>query len=610
MKKQIEKMVEKLKTTVWGKAIIVTFILLVIGFLSYIFYFKGLFAFKENEKRLLDGARHYYERNPLKLPKEGQVAEISLLSLYEGDWVTSLLIPGKSRVCSEDGFVRVINKNGAYTYFVSLNCGKYHSKMDSKAPEIILKGANPLVIHPGEEYQDPGVEKVVDNKDTIKVEEVLIDTSKLNVNKVGNYEVTYKVYDGTFNLGKVTREVVVADTLSGKIEKDKGENHIYKGTVNDNYVLFSGMLFRAVKVNENKETMLITDNNIANVLYTTGSTDYKDSNVYTWLNEYFYSKISANSQKYMVDNTWCYDMQGSLDTPNNCAQKVEAKVGLLSLNEYMQSLEGEKSYLLTLHDFLLLNLQDDSHVWATNPGESHLPEADTSGTLEGIHPVIILQKDICIIAGDGTKDNPYKLQDYYYGKENEELKTRLIGEYVNYSGYDFRISNISNDGKVELTSSGTLMNLTTKEPLTFAYQENTVPSTDINAEGNLFHYLDNEIINYISEKLITKNTYQIPIINREQTYKELEKKEITSYFSVPATYEIFSGVGDGTTAMIYWLSDQKDNQVAMINPANGLAFYLDKMTYPENGIKLKLTLKEGTKIASGKGTVQNPYIVK
>ena len=182
--------------------------------------------------------------------------------------------------------------------------------------------------------------------------------------------------------------------------------------------------------------------------------------------------------------------------------------------------------------------------------------------------------------------------------------------YVNYSGYDFRISNISNDGKVELTSSGPLMNLTTKEPLTFAYQENTVPSTDINAEGNLFHYLDNEIINYISEKLITKNTYQIPIINREQTYKELEKKEITSYFSVPATYEIFSGVGDGTTAMIYWLSDQKDNQVAMINPANGLAFYLDKMTYPENGIKLKLTLKEGTKIASGKGTVQNPYIVK
>lgn len=604
------KKVKQFFKTIPGKITILALILFGVGFLTYQFYFKNQFAFSENEQIFLDGIKEYLERYPRELPEEGSFKEVSLEEMYNLGWVDTLYVPGKNRVCKEDSFIRVIrNENEKYTYLVSLTCGKYKSKTDNVKPTITLKGDNPLVLHLGDEYTEPGIEKVKDNKDSLKIEDVKIDTSKLDLTKTGTYKVTYQVYDKSFNEAKVEREVIIAETLSRKITTTKGENYAYKGLASDNYVLFSGILFRIVKLNQDKTVMLIAENNIANVLY--GSEDYPNSNIYHWLNTYFYEHLSSKSQSYIVDSSWCYDAQLTNTTPNNCTKKANGKVGLLSLNDYLFTKEEASSYLLDNARFMLLNLSDSENLWMSDLNNQESLATYPKSNFVGVRPVINLSSDICITGGNGTYDSPYKLQDYTYGRENDLLSSRLIGEYVFYSGYQAQISNILEDGSIELTSSELMKNQTTGKYVSASFNGNTtIPNPE--EEGNLYQYLNNEVINYISEKHLVKREYEIPELITDKKFDEAKKIKINATLSIPASYEMFSGYNKNYTAedVIYWLSDYQDNNVMILNGNNGIAFKLNKNTFPKNAIKFKMTLKPGLSIASGKGTVKDPYYVR
>ena len=604
-----EKM-RKFFKSVPGKIMILAFSLFLVGFLVYEFHYKNLFVFKENETLFLEGTKEYLERNPNKLPRDDSFTEISLMDMYKMEYVDSLYIPGKNRVCSENGFVRVINNNGVYSYLVSLTCGKYKSKIDSISPSITLKGDTPLVLHLGDTYVEPGIDKVEDNKDKLKIEDVKIDTSRLDLKNTGVYKVVYTVYDNTYNKTTVEREVIVADTLSGKIEREMGANYTYKGRVDNNYVLFSGMLFRIVKVNDNHEVMLITEDNISNLLYKTGNGTYPESNIYTWLNETFYNHLSKRSQSFVKESTWCYDMQDALTTPNHCTNKVDAKVGLLTLNDYLNTKEGTTSYLLNNAKFVFLNLANNNTTWVSDLYSQELVQQNKVDTLLGVRLVIVLKSDICITSGNGTISSPYKLQDYNYGLENDKLNSRLIGEYVMYSGYTFQISKLLEDGTIELTSSELMKNQTTRDFLNITFQENTSIIPNVEEEGNFYYQLNNNLINHISEESLVKREYELPIIDNTKKYNELEKTTISSYLSVPASYEMFSGFNHGQEDRIYYLSDYSENLVTFINGSNGVGFQLNKMTFPTNAVKIKITLNKNMKIISGKGTRDNPYYVK
>ena len=108
-------------------------------------------------------------------------------------------------------------------------------------------------------YQEPGIKEVKDNKDKLTSSDVAIDTSKVNTSKVGTYKVDYKVYDKTYNVGKTSRTVIVAETISDNIIRNKGANFTYIGDIDDNYVLFSGMMFRIVGVDNEGNIKLITE---------------------------------------------------------------------------------------------------------------------------------------------------------------------------------------------------------------------------------------------------------------------------------------------------------------------------------------------------------------
>ncbi len=610
----MKKLWKKWISSIWGKVSIVALVLILVGILSYLLYFKNQFQFQENEDIFLAGVQNYYEHNPLRLPDDGTFTEVSLEDMYKGSWVESLFIPGSSRLCSEDSFVRVIADGEEYHYMVALTCGKYHSRVDSTAPVITLKGDETIVLHLGSEFQDPGIEEVKDNKDKLSIEDVKVDTSKLDLTKTGTYQVTYKVHDKSYNVAKVNRTVIVADTLSGKIEREKGSGYVYRGLAEDNYVLFSGMLFRIVKLNADKSVVLITENNIANVSYNTNEESYPDSNIYTWLNQVFLPSISSNSSSYLVDQTWCYDEQNAITAANSCQQSVTGKVGLLTLNDFLNSKDGNVSYLLDNGRFSFLNKMDARTIWMSDLNNSDSVNTMTSNSLTGVRPVIALSSDICITAGDGTYDNPYKLQDYSYGKENELLNTRLIGEYVVYSGYLFRIRGIDEDGNIQVVSAELLKNQTTGDLLLGQYADSITSFVpNVGEEGNLYYMLNNDIINHLSESSIVRREYTIPRFDATRPYFEWETKAINSYLSIPASYEMFSAFSKShlEQQQIYWLSDyDEEGNVTILNGNNGIAFHLREDSFPENAFKVVLTLDKKLEIASGRGTMRNPYYVR
>ena len=586
--------------------LIIGIVLIGIGYLGYDVFVASKLEFQENERLFLEGVKKYYDFNPTKLPSVNGYREVSLDDMYDGKWVQILKVNNK--LCDGTSFMRVINDNGNYRYITYLKCDKYKSSVDSTKPEIILNGEDTVIVHLNTTYQDSGIKEVKDNKDKLTSSDVVIDTSKVDTSKVGTYKVDYKVYDKTYNVGKTSRTVIVAETLSDNIIRNKGANFTYIGDIDDNYVLFSGMMFRIVGVDNEGNIKLITDNVVSNVSY--GENDYKESNIYTWLNEYFYNHLNENSKKYMKEVTWCYDNQENPGTIDTCNNSVNAKVGLLSVSEYERAKVNNRSYLTQVARYYLLNKQIDNNIWIPDIHTENTLATVKSSDLVGVRPSIVLDKSIFLTGGNGTLDNPFKLQDYTYGVENDKLNTRLIGEYVHFSGYNFRISEIDNSGNERLTAVDLLERENGLVSARYGDVEKIKP--DVNQEGNLFYDLNNNAINYITEDLLISHEYEIPVFELGKKYNELETTTIKSKISVPASYEMFSAVNKGTNnAVIYWLSDYSEDGIAtIVNGNNGIAFNLSRSIFEDNALKIVIYLKDSVKIVSGKGTINNPYHVR
>ncbi|MFC4618680.1 immune inhibitor A domain-containing protein [Camelliibacillus cellulosilyticus] len=110
-----------------------------------------------------------------------------------------------------------VNKLGTYTltYSVSDSSGNKAEEVtrtvkviDQDAPTITLKGDNPLTLKVGQKYKEPGYQ-ATDNVDGNLTKAVKVDTSKLNVKKVGKYTVTYTVSDKSGNQAIAKRTVNV-----------------------------------------------------------------------------------------------------------------------------------------------------------------------------------------------------------------------------------------------------------------------------------------------------------------------------------------------------------------------------------------------------------------
>lgn len=124
-----------------------------------------------------------------------------------------------------------------------------------------LNGSDTVVVNVFDEYKEEGATAVIHGVD--KTKEIIINSNKVNTNKLGTYKVTYKLKIGILNISKrLTRKVEVVDIQAPEIEVDtesifldvNEEMAIPTATAKDNY---DGDLTKKIETTNNIDTSKI-----------------------------------------------------------------------------------------------------------------------------------------------------------------------------------------------------------------------------------------------------------------------------------------------------------------------------------------------------------------
>lgn len=583
-------------------------LMLIVGIFSWKYYFSNYYLFSKNEELFLETVERYFEYHSIYLPKSGNIKTVTLEELYKDSRIDVINIPNKNISCSEDSWVKVYNDNGKYIYHTYLKCGKYETKVDHEGPEIKLNGDSTIYVSLGKEYKEPGVKSVKDNKDgNISVENVKIN-SKVNTKKTGTYTVKYSAKDKLNNLTEVTRKVIVVRNLTDIVKDSTDESNYYKGNINNNYLLFSGMMFRIIGAKDDGSVLIISDEVLNNLRI--DSNKYENSNMDKYLNNVYLNII--NDKKFIQEADYCVD-DITTSGQATCDKTIKRMVSMLSAYDFYKTFENDKSFLCGNISYALTNYSDGKNVNSVFYGYDCMDILSDDNQLPAIKPVLTLKKDLVVSSGKGTKTNPYKLNDYNYGKTHDKINTRLVGEYVNYSGYVFRIIKtdkdyvqlIAIDGMKKYNSNSSVDYLNLVVPnngkdYTFNVKDNNNPGYIIN----------DQYIDYINDSNLISYEYKIPT-NESKVYSNYKTSSVKTKISLPKTYDLFSGVHSTNVGYMYLYLDKSliENHVFNVNVNNGKVFDDIANQYGKYCFKPVITVKGDLKIKSGKGTINSPYYI-
>lgn len=602
-----------------GIIIIVVFVVVLLLLLIWNFWLQKLYLFTKNESLLEKAGKDYFELNSKKLPNEDNgVSTVSLQTLYKEKWISSVYVPGTDKLCDiKNSWVKVRKEDGVNVYYTYLSCDKYESSVDHIGPEITLNGANTINIDRGTTYQDAGIKSVVDDKDGVLDNSIVKVKVEVDTSKIGNYTVTYTAYDSLRNKTVKTRNIQVVDMLDTVTKKKTGSLDYFKGNISDNYVLFSGMLWRIIGINEDNSIKLITASTVGNMNYNTSTGSFMDSDIKTWLNDYFYNHINKESKKYIVDSSWCNDTIADNElSKSECSSKTEkTKVGLLSIQEFNRSLEnGSDTYLQSPYMFWLLNRKDKEASWVNRNDFIFAYDSNflsfTSTTLLGVRPVINVSDDMAILSGDGTIDNPYRLNDYKVAKKQTKLNTRISGEYVTYSGYLFRIMEVDSDGTTKVVMDQTLQDNNDEILIRYDNGDND-KIYNPKQKGNIGYQVVNKMTTYINTKLFVSKEIGVPVYEKRATFTANRIDKYKVKLSIPNAYEIFSAKNSSTDYSSYWfINSSKVGNLKYVMANAGSPYTQALADYTKAGVKLVAYFNKDVRITGGNGVRSNPYTIE
>lgn len=290
---------------------------------------------------------------------------------------------------------------------------------------------------------------------------------------------------------------VEKNTLVKVIRENNEENDNYKeingpeyfiNNSDNNYLMYSNLLWRIIKVNEDNSLTVISDNSLTSLAFGQ-NVDYENSYINKWLNtsEEEYSGILEKNlnQKdtYLQRTITCIDTVDELDN-KDCKQTINDNyISLLSTSDYV-NIGNKESYVINNEYFYLNNSNSDNEVWyIDNEGKI----TTSKGTdIIGVRPVITIKSNIDYVSGDGTKDDPYTIE-----KENG-----LFGSYVKLDNQLWRIYQV-NDTEVRLLLNDYLK--VNNNILEYRYS-NINSYHDDYKYGSIAYYLNHDFLNTLSYK--------------------------------------------------------------------------------------------------------------
>ena len=390
----------------------------------------------------------------------------------------------------------------------------------------------------------------------------------------------------------LTKALKDNNTSNENFKSVNGQNYFTEDADN-NYLLYSNILWRIIKINDDNSITAISNNSLTSLAY--GKNEkYKESYVYKWLNETndkysgILEKSLNNIETYLQKTATCLD---ELDEITNIPCKEidnSSYITLLSIADYL-NVGSKDSYLSNEEYFYLSNNNSESKIWYVE--EEGTLSLSTGTDIIGIRPVNTIKSNTDYIDGDGTIDKPYTIE-----KDNS-----LFGSYVKLDNETWRIYEV-NENEVRLMLNDYLK----INNQTVSYKYSNISSYhDDYKQGSIAYYLNHNYLNTLSYKdKIKEVTWSNGYYNSDTNYDYTNalKDTIESKVALMSVGNIFLNnelknyhtmTGNKQKgSMIYTIQSNKKSYLKQISSEANVV--------PTISIDKKLLNK-------GKGTIDSPY---
>ena len=260
----------------------------------------------------------------------------------------------------------------------------------------------------------------------------------------------------------VSRTLLAGVGNNGTIDTTDPEQTFITGTDPNNYIWYSGKLWRAVSIDPSDNSVkLVTQWNISAFPYNaSGNTAFQGSHMEQWLNDTsvdgFLGNLREPDKFIKIDSVWNATMTKETTKPEKTTMITDA-VGLLNIYEHTMSYKNASSptgYLNNGLYWCTLTPYSTSYVRGVNYN-GNVYNSGPAGSI-GSRPSINLKSAVKIIDGDGTADNPYRLQGDNDIPTGALLSTRYSGEYISFGTGEnnlYRIVSHENGTGTKITSA-------------------------------------------------------------------------------------------------------------------------------------------------------------
>ena len=430
---------------------------------------------------------------------------------------------------------------------------------------------------------------------------------------------------------KSVASVVMSNIGDNGSTYDDGVDTFITGSNPNNYIWYSGKLWRAVSINNEEKTVkLVTQWNISTVNYDDDSSAFAGSYMEMWLNDTTVDGFLCNLRDYenfiVTDSVWDVTENdtslGAVRRPNGGATVTDA-VGLLNIYEYQTSYKGTTFSNGYLNNGLMWRTLTPSN-------SSSLRYVNINGTAGsgnpsnayGIRPSINLKSKINIVSGNGTVDNPYRLEgDNDTNLSGTLLSSRYSGEYVQFGNDEnnlYRIVSHETDGLTKITSAKPLKS--SGSFITSTFGSNNIYS-NTSTVGRFLNtdYLTNYVGDSYSNMIEDSTTWYLGAVGSGQNYRLAKYTDETGNTLTSSTTiakvgllrlgELMSGQFDRyENNVCFWLVNPYSSYYALA--VGDLSSSANTGVWSSYGIKPSLNLKSNVIITSGDGTLQNPFTIE
>lgn len=398
----------------------------------------------------------------------------------------------------------------------------------------------------------------------------------------------------------------VVDLTTGLVKNEKNSTYVFKGKANNNYLMYSGRMYRIVGLDADKNIKIISNSSETSMIAGIGH-DYKKSSLRKWLNEIdgidnsgVYFKSLNDGYKYLTNTKIYLDKIEDIEKITSNELFTDDYVSLLSLSDYKEA-GGANSYLNNSQIWFLDTTNTSGVYWyASTDGGLNL--ASDASFCSGIRPVMTIKNSTLVISGDGTKSNPYKIEK---DKMPSTVYEANVGSFISYGGYTWKIIE-KDETKTKLALNGYLTSGSDSKEVTNIFGKSVKYSAD--KKGSLGYYLNNDFYNTLSDKsLLVKDKWYNGKFTSLNSYSYLDcyKSSFNGYVGVLKIGDMFLNEYEDSFTMTGAYGD--DKLIYTVSKNNSL--YADFVSN-KHKIRPAIYIKSDSNINSGDGSSENPYEIK